>query len=235
MPAAVHPPPFRRQQRLSDWPDCRLELHCCRGQSVYPVRLMLRDHGDRTFAEVLAKLRCRQCGRPPAPVYLCAGTSRAHHGRSTGLGDQAGARTSLSGDPVLRRSVPAGWSLCPRRHRVTSRSQCRERRDRDIDAQHLILDALLSHYFSDYINRPAPRRWHRPPLPCCTHGDHLSTEVPICKGAGRTYPCFGGGCSPSLEYGARMWGHAQSPTCPTVFEYRPNLLANQRHQTKNCQ
>jgi hypothetical protein len=69
----VHPPPFRPGQRLSDWPDCRLELHCCRGQSVFPVRLLLRDHGDRTFAQVLAKLRCRQCGKPPAPVYLCAG------------------------------------------------------------------------------------------------------------------------------------------------------------------
>src|ERR1700722_2730019 len=64
---------FRRQQRLSDWPDCRLELHCCRGQSVFPVRLLMRDHGDRTFAEVLAELRCRQCRKPPAPVYLCAG------------------------------------------------------------------------------------------------------------------------------------------------------------------
>jgi hypothetical protein len=69
----VHPPPFRRTQRLSDWPDCRLELHCRRGQSVYPVRLLMRDHGDRTFAEVLAKLRCKQCRKPPAPVYLCAG------------------------------------------------------------------------------------------------------------------------------------------------------------------
>jgi hypothetical protein len=37
------------------------------------------------------------------------------------------------------------------------------------------------------------------------------------------------GCSPSLQYGARMWGYAQPPPCPTVFEYRPNLLANQRH------
>jgi hypothetical protein len=69
----VHPPPFPLGQRLSDWPDCRLELHCCRGQSVLPVRLMLRDHSDRTFAQVLAKLRCQKCHRPPAPVYLCAG------------------------------------------------------------------------------------------------------------------------------------------------------------------
>jgi hypothetical protein len=76
----MHPPPFRRQQRLSDWPDCRLELHCCRGQSVIPVRLLIRDHGDRTFAQVLAKLRCKQCRKPPAPVYLCAG----HREHTTG-------------------------------------------------------------------------------------------------------------------------------------------------------
>ena len=48
-------------------------MHCCRGQSVYPVRLLQRDHGDRTFAQVLAKLRCKRCRKPPAPVYLCAG------------------------------------------------------------------------------------------------------------------------------------------------------------------
>ena len=37
------------------------------------MRLLIRDHGDRTFAQVLAKLRCGQCGKPPAPVHLCAG------------------------------------------------------------------------------------------------------------------------------------------------------------------
>ena len=57
-PAAMHPPPFHLGQRLSEWPDCRLELNCCRGQS---------------FAEVLAKLRCQKCRKPRAPVYLCAG------------------------------------------------------------------------------------------------------------------------------------------------------------------
>jgi hypothetical protein len=50
-----------------------IELHCCRGQSVFPVRLLIRDYGDRTFAAVLAKLRCQKCRKPPAPVYLCAG------------------------------------------------------------------------------------------------------------------------------------------------------------------
>jgi hypothetical protein len=31
------------------------------------------DYGDRTFAAVLAKLRCQKCGKPPAPDYLCVG------------------------------------------------------------------------------------------------------------------------------------------------------------------
>jgi hypothetical protein len=40
---------------------------------VLPVRLLLRDRGDRRFAQVLTKLRCQKCHKPPAPVYLCAG------------------------------------------------------------------------------------------------------------------------------------------------------------------
>jgi hypothetical protein len=65
-PVGMHP-------ALIDWPACRLELNCCRGQSVLPVRLLLRDHGDRTFGQVLSRLRCQKCRKPPAPVYLCAG------------------------------------------------------------------------------------------------------------------------------------------------------------------
>ena len=47
----MHPPPFRPAHRLSDWPDCCLELHCCRGATVYPVRLLIKNSGDRTFAD----------------------------------------------------------------------------------------------------------------------------------------------------------------------------------------
>ena len=49
----MHPPPFR------------LELNCCRDQSVRPVRLTLRDHGDRTFAAV------PEMPEPP-PQSICA-------------------------------------------------------------------------------------------------------------------------------------------------------------------
>jgi hypothetical protein len=69
----MHPPPFRLSQKLSDWPACSLELNCCKGRGVYPLRLMMRELSDRTFARVLPQLRCRTCGKPPAPVYLCAG------------------------------------------------------------------------------------------------------------------------------------------------------------------
>jgi hypothetical protein len=43
---------------------------------VHPsTRLLAKKYGNRTFAEILPRLRCEQCERPPAPapVYLCAG------------------------------------------------------------------------------------------------------------------------------------------------------------------
>lgn len=72
----MHPPPFRRDHRLSDWPECRLELTClwCRGRSTVPaIRLLLDQHGDCAFAELLRRLRC---GQPSAPVHLLAGWHR---------------------------------------------------------------------------------------------------------------------------------------------------------------
>jgi hypothetical protein len=60
-------------------PECRLELNCCRGQVVIPVRLLIRQHGDPTFATILARLRCQRCKASPAPVFLCAG-GREHTG-----------------------------------------------------------------------------------------------------------------------------------------------------------
>ena len=77
--AAMHPPPFRPDHRLSDWLDCSLELCRCKDTTVYPVRLLVAQHGNRTFEQVLSRLRCQRCGKKPAPVYLCAG-SRRHSG-----------------------------------------------------------------------------------------------------------------------------------------------------------
>jgi hypothetical protein len=73
-------PLFRKQQRLSDWPDCVIELHClqCRGGSVgYPVRLLMKRNGDMSFENLLRRLRYKRCrGGNPAPVYLVAGHHR---------------------------------------------------------------------------------------------------------------------------------------------------------------
>lgn len=77
----MHPPPFLLQHRLMDWPECFLELHCCKGTTVYPVRLLAERRGNPTFAETLARLRCSTCGgKAQGPVYLCAGQSREFHG-----------------------------------------------------------------------------------------------------------------------------------------------------------
>ena len=75
----MHPPDFQVTQKLSDWPDCRIEMTCvpCAGRVVAtPVRLLLEQRGDEQFGPVLAALRCKQCGAKPAPVYLVAGLTR---------------------------------------------------------------------------------------------------------------------------------------------------------------
>lgn len=41
-----------------------------------PVRLLLLSGPDRAFAEFVPKLRCKDCGGRPAPVYLVAGLTR---------------------------------------------------------------------------------------------------------------------------------------------------------------
>ena len=75
----MHPPDFRITHKLSDWPECVLELRCPkpRGRMVqYPVKLLRQRYGDPSFAELVPKLRCKCCGQPPAPVYLVAGFHR---------------------------------------------------------------------------------------------------------------------------------------------------------------
>jgi hypothetical protein len=76
----MHPPAFRLAHQLSDWLDCSLELHCCQGTTILPLRLLAMKRGDKTFAEILPRLRCKRCNRPPAPVYLCAGHREHNHG-----------------------------------------------------------------------------------------------------------------------------------------------------------
>jgi hypothetical protein len=92
---AMHPRCFSFEQTLSDWPACILELTCCKGTILMPVRLLLRKHGDRTFNDLLQRLRCEKSGRHPAPIYLCA----SHFRRGSSLGATADWAVELIGPP----------------------------------------------------------------------------------------------------------------------------------------
>jgi hypothetical protein len=69
---------FSYGQRLSVWRDYRLEMHCCRCEqrtTSIEVKGLIRWHGDRTFAEILSRLRCMFCRQRPTFVSLCSGTA----------------------------------------------------------------------------------------------------------------------------------------------------------------
>jgi hypothetical protein len=56
--------------RLSDLITCWIEIQCCKGQVDYPVKLMLRQHADRTLGAAVEKLRCSRCRGRPSVVWL---------------------------------------------------------------------------------------------------------------------------------------------------------------------
>jgi hypothetical protein len=56
-------------------------MHCCKGVSLYPTKLLIEKRGDLLIRLAVDKLRCAACGKKPAPVYLCAG-HREHSGGS---------------------------------------------------------------------------------------------------------------------------------------------------------
>jgi hypothetical protein len=74
----MHPPRWYPQHRLMDWPDCNLDLQCScgAGTTTYPCKLLASRHGNRTFADVLPRLRCKRCGQAPREIYLVAGFQR---------------------------------------------------------------------------------------------------------------------------------------------------------------
>ena len=74
----MHPPQWNQNHRLLDWPDCTLDLACasCGCSSQPSCKLLAGRHGNRTFAEVLPRLKCAKCRRPPVEVYLVAGHHR---------------------------------------------------------------------------------------------------------------------------------------------------------------
>jgi hypothetical protein len=45
----MHPPPFHPTHKLSDWPECVIELQCCGCSVNYPVQLLIKRKGDMTF------------------------------------------------------------------------------------------------------------------------------------------------------------------------------------------
>jgi hypothetical protein len=66
---------FSYNHRLSVWRAYRLEMHCCRCEqrsTSIEVKGLIRWHGDRTFAEILARLRCMFCRQRPTFVSLCS-------------------------------------------------------------------------------------------------------------------------------------------------------------------
>jgi hypothetical protein len=64
-------PAYRHSHYLSDWPNRGVEVICCKGTTMIPVKMLLRDHGDRTFQDLLARLRCSRCrGWPKRVVEL---------------------------------------------------------------------------------------------------------------------------------------------------------------------
>lgn len=73
----MHPPPWNPNHRLLDWPDCSLDLACSCGSSVmYPCKLLASRHGNRTFAEVLPRLKCKRCHIVPPEIFLVGGYHR---------------------------------------------------------------------------------------------------------------------------------------------------------------
>jgi hypothetical protein len=77
-PMAFHPPTFHPSHRLSDWPDCYLEIRCpqCGKSTVAPLQLLLRGDQDGRILDLISRFRCDRCNVKPAPVYLCASPTR---------------------------------------------------------------------------------------------------------------------------------------------------------------
>ena len=74
---AKQPPAWNQNQRLLEWPECTLDLSCtCGFSSGYPCKLLAARHGNRTFADLLPRLKCRVCRSAPAEIFLVAGHQR---------------------------------------------------------------------------------------------------------------------------------------------------------------
>jgi hypothetical protein len=93
---ALHPSAFHLDQRLSDWPECWLELRCpCSPRTVlHPVKMLLQ-RGDRPFRSVLAALLLRLPGQAGAGLFGSRARPESHGRASAKLGRATGAWAAL--------------------------------------------------------------------------------------------------------------------------------------------
>jgi hypothetical protein len=87
------PPRSALQAPLWAIDDTWLEVQCCSGTTFLPLRLLARQHGaERLLGDIVVRLRCKQCGRPPASVAL----TEDAHGGAPGHGAAPGWRIPLA-------------------------------------------------------------------------------------------------------------------------------------------
>ncbi len=124
---AMHPPEFKYQNRLSDWPKCSLEVRCdrCNGRMVqYPVTLLIDRRGDITFAELMYRLRCKGCDGQPTSIFLCASSSRsAGFGLSPDWSLELRPSPAPPATPERRAKRPAGKKDPEEREKVVKLSR----------------------------------------------------------------------------------------------------------------
>jgi hypothetical protein len=73
------PAKFSHNHRLSVWRDYRLHMHCCRCEqrsTHIEVAGLIRWHGDKTFTELLPRLRCMFCKQRPTFLSLAPNVVR---------------------------------------------------------------------------------------------------------------------------------------------------------------
>jgi hypothetical protein len=71
----MHPPKFLRTHLLSQWPECSLEIGCRRCETrtmTIAVKGLMRWYGNRSFADILDRLRCKYRRRRATTVRLHA-------------------------------------------------------------------------------------------------------------------------------------------------------------------
>jgi hypothetical protein len=93
----MHPPQFRPTHKLSGWPECVIELHCCGGSVGYPVGLLIKRKGDMTLQISSSGFAASAAaGLTQRPVYLFAG----HH-RTARFGPDADWAVELVPPPAM--------------------------------------------------------------------------------------------------------------------------------------